>query len=66
MSDLEKGRVLSTPKDELTLESPVSSEANSNDIEKTDGNGASESNVQSNLQLVDWDGPDDPEFPQNL
>ena len=64
MADVEKGGDLDTPKDDLTPNSPVSLESDSNKGEKMDKASATEPNVQS--ILVDWDGPDDPDFPQNL
>jgi multidrug resistance protein len=66
MADLESGPTFDSKiKDEDALESPVSlSESYSNEEKKNDDANPPEKQAQS--MIVDWDGPDDPEFPQNF
>ena len=69
MEDPEKGPLdnpqLDVPKDDLEPGSPTSLGSEIQDpIEPVNQEKTDESNKQS--VIVDWDGPDDPEFPQNL
>ena len=65
MADLEAGPNFDSKKDEEALDSPISlSESYSNDEKKPDAPNQPEEQPQSHI--VDWDGPDDPEIPQNL
>lgn len=65
MADLEKGPGLDGKTDEDVLDSPTSlSESYSNEDKKNETANIPEQQVQS--VIVDWDGLDDPEFPQNL
>lgn len=64
MADLGSAQLTDIEKDELTPDSPVSLEDSPDEEEKVHDIPGSNANAQS--MLVDWDGPDDPEFPQNL
>jgi hypothetical protein len=64
MADLESGPTFDSKKDEDALESPTSLSESYNDEKKNDDVNPPEKQPQSDI--VDWDGPDDPEFPQNL
>lgn len=65
MADLEAGPHLDIKNEEDVSDSPNSlSESYSNDEKKNDSPDLPQQQPQS--VIVDWDGPDDPEFPQNL
>lgn len=65
MADLEAQRTVESKKEDDALDSPTSlSESYSNEEKKNDSPNPPEQQPQS--VIVDWDGPDDPEFPQNL
>ena len=65
MADLEAGQNSDSKEEEDALDSPISlAESYSNDEKKNDSPNQPEQQTQSHI--VDWDGPDDPEFPQNL
>lgn len=66
MADLESGPNVDIKKEEDALDSPVSlSESYSNDEKKNEVPNPPEQQ-QAQSVIVDWDGPDDPEHPQNL
>ena len=64
MADLESGRTLDIKKDEDALGSAASLSESYSDDKKNDDVKPPEKQPQSDI--VDWDGPDDPEFPQNF
>ena len=64
MADLELGPTFDSKKDEDALESPASLSESHSDEKKNDDVNPPEKQPRSDI--VDWDGPDDPEFPQNL
>ena len=67
MADLEAGRVLDLKKDEDALDSPTSlSESYSEEKKQNETIPLPEQLQQQQSVIVDWDGPDDPEFPQNF